>query len=429
MNARQITEEMKQAAAFALANLAKEDVPESVKLAYGGIEMEYGREYIIPKPFDPRVLTRVAPAVAKAAMDCGVARSEIKDFDAYRAQLDIRMGRSISLMSNLYRKAEKIDEKSVVYAEGESPRILKTAHLVVEREIAQPILVGNEEKIKKIAHDNNVLLDGIKIVDPDNSDKFDEYVQEYFQLRQRKGVTLDAAAKLFKTSPNHFAAMMVHKRDADSMLSGLNYHYPETIRPALEIIGKADLYEVVSGLYIVSTKSDVYFLADTTVNPNPTASQICDIALQASKFVKNFDIEPRVALISYSNFGSAKGDSPSKMREALGILKSKAPNLICDGEMQANTALNPNLIADIYPFSPLKQTGANVLIFPNLDAGNIAYKMLFSIGGARVIGPILLGLNRSVHIIQRGDDVNDILNMTALAVVDAKRKELLQAKR
>jgi len=219
------------------------------------------------------------------------------------------------------------------------------------------------------------------------------------------------------------------QRDADSMLSGLNYHYPETIRPALEIIGKADLYEVVSGLYIVSTKSDVYFLADTTVNPNPTASQICDIALQASKFVKNFDIEPRVALISYSNFGSAKGDSPSKMREALGILKSKAPNLICDGEMQANTALNPNLIADIYPFSPLKQTGANVLIFPNLDAGNIAYKMLFSIGGARVIGPILLGLNRSVHIIQRGDDVNDILNMTALAVVDAKRKELLQAKR
>jgi len=195
VNARQITEEMKQAAAFALANLAKEDVPESVKLAYGGIEMEYGREYIIPKPFDPRVLTRVAPAVAKAAMDCGVARSEIKDFDAYRAQLDIRMGRSISLMSNLYRKAEKIDEKSVVYAEGESPRILKTAHLVVEREIAQPILVGNEEKIKKIAHDNNVLLDGIKIVDPDNSDKFDEYVQEYFQLRQRKGVTLDAAAK------------------------------------------------------------------------------------------------------------------------------------------------------------------------------------------------------------------------------------------
>jgi malate dehydrogenase (oxaloacetate-decarboxylating)(NADP+) len=254
-------------------------------------------------------------------------------------------------------------------------------------------------------------------------------VNEYYESRKRKGVTLDAAVNLFRTSPNHFGSMMVHMHDADSMLSGLNYHYPETIRPALEIIGKSDLYEVVSGLYIVSTKSNVYFLADTTVNPNPTASQIADIAWQASKFVKNFDIEPKVALLSYSNYGSARGETPTKMQKALEILKSKVPNLICDGEMQANTALNPHLIQEAFPFSPLKETGANVLIFPNLESGNIAYKMLYSIGGARVIGPIVLGLKRSVHIIQRGDDISDILNMTAIAVVDAKRKEIAQAAR
>jgi malate dehydrogenase (oxaloacetate-decarboxylating)(NADP+) len=429
VNATTINEEMKRAAAMALANLAKEDVPESVKMAYEGAQLKYGPEYIIPKPFDPRVLTWVAPAVAKAAMDSGVARSQITDFEAYKTQLDIRMGRSISLMSTVFRKAEKTEAKSVVYAEGELPRIMKTARIVADRELATPILLGNKENILKIAHENNVVLDGINIVDPMNYDKFDSYVQAYYESRKRKGVTLDAAVKLFRTSPNHFGSMMVHQNDADVMLSGLNYHYPETIRPALEIIGKSDLYEVVSGLYIVSTKSNVYFLADTTVNPNPTASQVADIAIQASKFVKNFDIEPRVALLSYSNYGSAKGETPAKMQKALEILKSKSPDLICDGEMQANTALNPHLIQEAFPFSPLKETGANVLIFPNLESGNIAYKMLYSIGGARVIGPIVLGLKKSVHIIQRGDDVADILNMTAIAVVDAKRKEIAQAAR
>lgn len=429
VNATSINEEMKRAAAMALANLAKEDVPESVKMAYGGIQLAFGREYIIPKPFDPRVLTWVAPAVAKAAMDTGVARSQISDFEAYKTQLDIRMGRAISLMSTVYQKAEKSDIKTVVYPEGESPRIIKTVRMVADRELAKPILIGNEDKIKSIAHDNNVHLDGITIVDPLKYDKLDAYIDEYCQLRYRKGVTFDSANSIFRTIPNYFGAMMVRMNDADSMLSGLNYNYPETIRPALEIIGKAELYEVVSGLYIVSNKSNVYFLADTTVNIDPTASQIADIAIQASKFVKNFDIEPRVALLSYSNFGSAKGETPMKMKNALEILKSKSPNLICDGEMQANTALNPKLIQDLYPFSPLKETGANVLIFPNLDAGNIAYKMLFTIGGMRVIGPIVLGLKKSVHIIQRGDDVADILNMTAIAVVDAKRKEIAQAAR
>lgn len=429
VNATSINEEMKRAAAMALANLAKEDVPESVKMAYGGVQLSFGREYIIPKPFDPRVLTWVAPAVAKAAMDTGVARSQITDFEAYKTQLDIRMGRAISLMSTVYQKAEKSDIKTVVYPEGESPRIIKTVRMVADRELAKPILIGNEEKIKSIALANNVHLDGITIVNPLKYDKLDSYIDEYCQLRYRKGVTFDSANAIFRTSPNYFGAMMVRMSDADSMLSGLNYNYPETIRPALEIIGKAELYEVVSGLYIVSNKSNVYFLADTTVNIDPTASQVADIAIQASKFVKNFDIEPKVALLSYSNFGSAKGETPMKMKNALEILRSKMPNLICDGEMQANTALNPKLIQDLYPFSPLKETGANVLIFPNLDSGNIAYKMLFTIGGMRVIGPIVLGLKKSVHIIQRGDDVADILNMTAIAVVDAKRKEIAQAAR
>lgn len=425
VHATSINEEMKKAAAYALANLAKEDVPESVKQAYGGIDIKFGREYIIPKPFDPRVLTWVAPAVAKAAMETGVARSPIKDFDAYRTQLDIRMGRSLSIMSNVFRKVDENEKKSLVFAEGNNLRIIKAAQITVERELAKPILIGNEEVIQNLALKNNISLDGISIVDPNNCNKIEQYVQTYYQLRQRKGVTLDAAEKIMKQSPNHFAAMMVKMNDADSMLSGLNYHYPETIRPALEIIGKDPRYEVVSGLYIVSTKNGVYFLADTTVNMNPTASQIADITIQAANFVSNFDIVPKVALLSYSNFGSAKGESPEKLQKALKLIKERNIHLEVDGEIQANVALNPAIINETFPFSPLKDTGANVLIFPNLDAGNIAYKLLYSIGGARVIGPILLGLTKSVHILQRGDDVNDIINMAAISVVDAKRKESL----
>jgi len=425
VQATSINEEMKKAAAYALANLAKEDVPESVKQAYGGIDIKFGREYIIPKPFDPRVLTWVAPAVAKAAMETGVARQQINDFDAYRTQLDIRMGRSLSIMSNIYRKADENEKKSLVFAEGNNLRIIKAAQIIVERELAKPMLVGNEEIIKKISLDNNINIDGITIVDPAKCEKVEQYINTYYQLRQRKGVTLDAAAKIMKQSPNHFASMMVKMNDADSMLSGLNYHYPETIRPALEIIGKDSRYEVVSGLYIVSTKKGVYFLADTTVNMNPTASQLADITIQAANFVNNFDIVPKVALLSYSNFGSAKGESPEKLQKALKLIKERNIHLEVDGEIQANIAVNPSTINETFPFSPLKETGANVLIFPNLDAGNIAYKLLYSIGGARVIGPILLGLTKSVHILQRGDDVSDIINMAAIAVVDAKRKESL----
>jgi malate dehydrogenase (oxaloacetate-decarboxylating)(NADP+) len=426
VHATAINEEMKKAAAYALANLAKEDVPESVKLAYGGADLKFGREYIIPKPFDPRVLTWVAPAVAKAAIETGVARTKIDDFEVYKTQLDIRMGRSISIMSNVFRKAEKGEKtKVVVYAEGENPRIIKAAQIALERELAKPLLVGDKNKIKSIALKNNIDVDGLTIIDPNDCDKFEHYVKQYYNIRQRKGVTYNAAINLFKQSPNHFASMMIKNGDADAMLSGLGFHYPETIRPALEIIGKDPRYEVVSGLYIVSTKKGVYFLADTTVNMDPTPSQIADITIQASNFVNNFDVVPNVALLSYSNFGSAKGATVEKMQKSLKIIKDRNPHLIVDGEIQANVALNPQVIADTFPFSQLKENGANILIFPNLDSGNIAYKLLYSIGGARVIGPILLGLTKSVHILQRGDDVSDIVNMTAIAVVDAHRKESL----
>lgn len=422
VQASAINEEMKKAASYALAALAKEDVPESVKMAYGGAQLKFGREYIIPKPFDPRVLTWVAPAVAKAAMETGVARTPIEDFDVYRTQLDIRMGRSLSIMSTITRKATHTEPKTLVYPEGNNLRIIKAAQLAQDQNIARPILVGKIDEIKKIAHDSGISIDGISIVNPNEFDKIDDYVEEFYRLRQRKGITKDTAYNTMLTSPNHFGAMMVRKGDACSMVSGLSYHYPETIRPALQIIGKDPAYEVVSGMYIVSTKNNVYFLADTTVNLNPTPNQIADITLQTADFVKYFDIEPIVALLSYSNFGSAKGDTPEKMHKALQIIKQRNPELIVDGEMQADSAVSTMILNSTYPFSPLKEKGANVLIFPNLDSGNISYKLLHSVAGARIVGPILLGLTKSVHILQRGDDINDILNMTSIAAVDALKK-------
>lgn len=419
VQATAINEEMKKAAAYALAKLAKEDVPESVKKAYGVKDLSFGREYIIPKPFDPRVLTWVAPAVAKAAMDSGVAQKPITDFDEYRMQLDIRMGRAEKLMTKIYHKA-KLNPKRLVFPEGMEPKIIKAAQLCVDEGIAHPILLGDPEKITAVAKEYNYDLDGIEIIKPNKSEKLMEYVEELFRLRQRKGITKVEAEKKLCTLNTYFGAMMVHRGDADAMLSGLTTHYSDTIKPALEIIGRDKRFKKVSGLYIVSTKKETYFLSDTTVNINPTAEDIADITLQAAEFVKTFDITPRVALLSYSNFGSAKGDSPSKMQEALRLIKERAPELIVDGEMQANTAVSPDIINSTYPFSILKE-GANVLIFPELNSGNISYKLLNKLGGAHLIGPILLGLSKSVHILQRGDDVNEILNMAAIAIVNAQQ--------
>lgn len=420
VQATAINEAMKQAASKALAELAKEDVPEIVKRAYDVKEMSYGKEYIIPKPFDPRVLTWVAPAVAKAAMDTGVASKPIADFDEYRRQLDIRMGRAQLIMSPIYRKAAT-NPKRVVFAEGENPKIIRAAQLSVDSKIAYPILIGNPDKIKAIALENNFELEGIEIIEPKSYPKIDSYIQKLLTIRQRKGSTNHDAIERMN-QPNYFGAMMVREGDADCWISGLTTHYPRTLRPILKLIGKNPNYNKVSGLYILSTKNNTFFLSDTTVNMNPTAADIADIAIQSAEFTKHFDITPKVALLSYSNFGSADGETPVKMREAVKLIKARRPDLNVDGEMQADTAVVPDIMKESYPFCELKGM-ANVLVFPNLDSGNIAYKLLSRLGGAHPIGPILLGMNKAVHVLQRGSEVNEILDMVALAVVDAQTRD------
>ncbi len=420
VRATAINEEMKKAASYALARLAKEEVPESVKRAYGVTEMSFGREYIIPKPFDPRVLTWVAPAVAKAAVETGVARKPISDFDAYRRSLDIRMGRSQVIMTPIYSKAQK-EPKRIVFPEGDQPRIMKAAQLSVDEDIAHPILLGVETDIRAIAEANSIDLEGIEILDPAASTKGESYIAEYHRLRERKGVTAHLARRRIQTMRNYYGAMMVRLGDADGMISGFTAHYPDTIRPALEIIGHDERFSKVSGLYILSTKKEAYFLADTTVNIDPTAEDLADITLQAAEFTSRFDIVPRVAMLSYSNFGSNREASPLKIEKALGIVRARRPDLMVDGEMQADTAVVPEIINETFPFSTLKG-GANVLIFPDLNAGNIAYKLLVRVGGAVPIGPILLGINKSVHVLQRGAEVKEILDMVAIAVVDAQVK-------
>jgi malate dehydrogenase (oxaloacetate-decarboxylating)(NADP+) len=421
VRATAINEEMKRAASYAMAALAKEEVPDSVKRAYGVTEMSFGREYIIPKPFDPRVLTWVAPAVAKAAMETGVARLPVADFDEYRRQLDIRMGRSLALMTPIYSKAGK-HPRRVVLPEGDQPRVMKAAQLAVDEHIACPVLLGNDEKIRRVAAEHGIDLDGIEIIDPAASELTESYIREYHRLRERKGVTDYIARNRIATRPNYFGAMMVHLGHADAMLSGYTMHYPGTVRPALEIIGRDPRYDKVSGLYILAFKKDMYFLADTTVNADPSAEDLADIACQAADFTAHFDVTPRVAMLSYSNFGSSLGPSPLKVRAALEIVRRRRPDLMVDGEMQADTAIVPDIIPATFPFSTL-QGGANVLIFPDLDSGNIAYKLLSRIGGGQPIGPILLGLCKSVHVLQRHAEVKEILDMIAIAVVDAERKE------
>lgn len=416
-----INEEMKKAAAYALANLAKEEVPDKVKRAYDVEEMTFGREYIIPKPFDPRVLTWVAPAVAKAAMDTGVARRKIEDFDEYVRQLDIRMGRAERIMNKIYDKARK-SPKRIVFPEGEERKIIKAASLCVDEDIAHPILLGNKDIIEATAKEHKIDIEGIKIIDPLESDKLEDYTEEYYKLRWRKGVSRYDAKRHIRLRNNYFGAMMVHMGDADGMTSGISTYYPDTIRPSLEIIGTDERYKRVGGMYIATTKKGVFFLADTTVNKNPDAETLADVTLQASEFATNFDITPRAAMLSFSNFGSAPSDTSYKIQEALKIIHEREPNLMVDGEMQADTAVVSDILEREYPFSKLKGH-ANVLIFPSLNSGNIAYKLLSRIGGAHMIGPVLGGMNKAVHVLQRGSEINEILDMAAITVVDAQRKD------
>ncbi len=422
VHASAINLEMKKAAAYALAELAREEVPESVKSAYGVKELSFGPDYIIPKPFDQRVLTSVSPAVAKAAMETGVARTKIKDFDEYKRNLNIRMGRTQSFMSLMYKKARS-KPKRVVFPEGDNARIIRAAQLSVEEGIAKPILLGDETNIQKVADQFGYELDGIKIINPGTSKKTNKYIEEYYRLRQRKGINKHDAENRIINHRNYFGSMMVAMGDADCMLSGLNTNYASTIRPALETIGHDPRFNKVAGLYIVSSKQKTYFLADTTVNINPNAQEIADIAIQAAEIAQHFEVTPKIALLSYGNFGSAQGDSPKKMRDARNIIKTKRPDLIVDGEMQADTAVRPDIIESTFPFSDIKG-GANVLIFPDLNSGNITYKLLSRIGKLNLIGPILIGMSKPVHILEQGSDVNEILDMVAIAVVDSQEDNL-----
>jgi len=417
VRAKKINQEMKMAATMALAQLAKEKVPEVVINAYGGKEFSFGPEYIIPKPFDPRVLWYVAPAVAKAAMETGVARKPIEDMNAYIEQLQERMGFSTEIVRVMVHKARK-NPKRIVYPEGEEEKIIRAAYSVYDENIGVPILLGNEEiiknKIKELGYDENVF----EVIDPEKSPKADFYAEEFYKKRQRKGVTQRDAKNLIRI-PNYFGAMMVELGDADAMLSGLTSHYPQTIRPALQCIGVKEGVKIVSGMYIVIIKRRIFFFADTTVNVEPTAEQLAEIAINTAEAVKMFDIVPKIAMLSFSNFGSAPYPQSQKVAQAVKIVKERCPDLIIDGEMQADTAVVPEKIETEFPFSNLKG-GANVLIFPNLDAGNIAYKLLQRLTDAIVIGPILVGMKKPVHVIQKGDTVRDIINISAIAVVEAE---------
>jgi len=419
VRATAINEEMKLAAVKALADLAKEKVPESVFSAYGGKEFSFGREYIIPKPFDPRVLWKVAPAVAKAAIESGVARTPITDWEAYEIELKERLGLSDQVTRVMIHKAKQLPKK-VVYAEGEEEKIIRAAHAVYGEKIGKPILLGNEEKIRHKIHELDLNLSEFEIVDPLKSEKARIYAQQFFEARQRKGITLHEAIEKMKQN-NYFAAMMVKNGDADAMISGLTSHYPDTIRPALQCVGVKEDTRVVSGLYIVIIGRKVFFFADTTVNVRPDAETLAEIAISAADAVRDFDITPKVAMLSFSNFGSARHPESEVVMKATEILKAKRPELVVDGEMQADTAVVPEIAEKEFPFSAIKGD-ANVLIFPNLSAGNISYKLFERLTDATVIGPILIGMKKPVHVLQRGATVDDIINMTAIAVVEAKRK-------
>ncbi len=415
--ASSINDEMKKAAALALATLAKEDVPDSVIRAYGGKRIEFGREYIIPKPFDPRVLLWEAPAVAKAAMTSGVARRPIKDFEAYRDSLEARLGKSREVMRFFIHRAQS-EPKRIVFPEGEEEKIIRAAQIIVDENIAKPVLLGSRTLIRQRAADLGISLDGIEMVNPSKSEHLDSYTTAYFQKRQRKGVTHFDAEREMKMH-DIFGMMMVDKGDADGLISGLTQGYPDTVRPALQIIGKKDGASIIAGLYMLVFKNQTIFIADATVNIDPTAEQLAEIAILTAEKVKQFDIEPRVALLSFSNFGSTKHPLTEKVRKATAIVKRLAPDLKVDGEMQADTAVSPDILNELYPFSTLKG-GANILICPDLTSANIAYKLLAKLAGATAIGPMLLGIRKPVYLIVPGNEVTDIVNISAMAVFEAQ---------
>lgn len=421
VRATAINDEMKLEAARALAALAKEPVLEEVNIAYHTQNLSFGRDYIIPKPMDPRLIMRVAPAVARAAMETGVARKPITDWDAYMDELGKRLGYANPVVRHIKARA-KNDPKRVVFAEAENYKMLKAAEIVVSEGLARPILLGDRHVIETIIEENALDLPEVEIVNPKSTEEKERrhrFADHYFQKMQRRGVTL-TAAKDMMLHRNYFAPMLVEEGFADAMISGLTRNYPDTLKPVLDIIGKREGSSLVSGMYIVNTKDQPYFFADCTVNKNPTREDLLEITLQTVYAVRQLNITPRVAFVSYSNFGSNDGRIPTMQREAIEILHRDYPDLIVDGEMQANYALNNEILREDFPFSKLVGGPANVLIFPYLTAGNIAYKLMQEIGKFEVIGPILNGLRKSVHILQMGTTVPEIVNMVTVAVIDAQ---------
>jgi len=420
VRASAINEEMKMAAVRALAGLAKDKVPDAVIRAYGGTDFEFGKEYIIPKPFDARVLWKVAPAVAKAAMETGVSRIDITDWQKYEEQLQERLGYSQEILRMMIHKAQK-NPKKIAYAEGEEEKIIRAANSALSENISIPVLIGNREIIENKINDLGYNKDLFEIVDPNNFENFHKYVNEFYRLRQRKGITPRQAKDLIH-QPNYLGAMMVQMGDAHALIGGLGHSYPTTIKPALEIIGVKEGIKVVSGLYIVIIKRKIYFFADTTVNVDPNADQLAEIAISAVDTAKQFDIKPVVAMLSFSNFGSAKYPESVKVKEAVNIVNKIRPDIMIDGEMQADTAVVPEILEHEFPFAKFKGS-ANVLIFPNLDAGNSAYKLLDRLTNATVIGPILMGMKKPVHVLQRDVTVDDIINLSAIAAVEASHNK------
>ena len=422
-----INEEMKLAAVYALADLAKKPVPDIVNLAYGQDNIVFGREYIIPKPVDPRLLITVAPAVALAAMKSGVAKHPIENWDAYELQLSKRLGLDNTLMKVIINKA-KTKPKRVVLADAENLSVLKAAQEVLQEGIATPILLGNREVILQILNENSIKLPGVEIIDPylpvadEDKERANRYSELLFIRRQRQGLNKAEAQKIIRRR-NYFGSMMVSTGDADAMIGGMSRNYPDTVRPALQAIGRKDGVQKVSGMYILMTRFGPLFLADTTVNFNPSAEEIVEIAELSAKQVEKFNIKPRIALITYSNFGSAEGEDAKKMKSAVQRLKQRNPNMIVDGEIQAHLPFNMELLKENHPFSELAEKGANVLIFPNLSSSNIAYNLVKEIAGIEKIGPILLGLKKPVHVLQLGSSTREIVNMVAIAVVDAQMSE------
>ena len=420
VRASTINNEMKIAASMALAKLAKEDIPDSVLRAYGGKRFEFGKEYIIPKPFDPRVLLWEAPAVAEAAMFTNVAKNPIMDFDEYKDRLEARLGKANEVMRFFIHKAQRVNKK-IVFPEGEELKILRAAQIIVDEGIAKPVLIGDKETIVQNIVDLGLHFErgDLEIVEPVISPNLEKYAEDFFELRQRKGVTKVDSKRLLK-NPNIFGMMMVRNGDADGLISGLTQHYPFTVKPALQIIGKDEDVKNIAGMYMMIFKNQRIFISDATINVGPDAEQLAQITILTADKVKKLGVTPKIAMLSFSNFGSTSHPYTNKVRKATEIVKKLRPDLTVEGEMMADTAMSPDIINEYYPFSCLKEK-ANVLICPDLTSANIAYKLLASIGGAIAIGPILLGIKKPVYLLGPGNYVDDIVNITAMAVYKAEK--------